>query len=355
MSLDEHRKNVDRIDREILRLLGERLQVARAIGEAKLKAGAPVYAPQREEQLLRSLVDAAPALPASGIRSVFREIISLSIGAQMAKPVAYLGPEGSFTQQAQIRAFGSSVPTTPLRAISDIFAAVESGEASYGVVPVENSTEGVVSHSLDLLAESELKVVAQITLSVEQCLVGAGPLNEIKRVLSKDIALAQCRGWLSRHLPNVELVETESTAAAVEQILREPKGSAAVASATAAESRGVPILTRGIQDRRDNATRFFVIALAANSPGAKDEVTSVVLTLKHEPGSLQGALSSFSDRGINLIRIESRPSRKRAWEYQFFIDFPGHWETPAVQEAVAALKGRCEVVKWLGSYPQSAG
>ena len=150
MSLDEHRKNVDRIDREILRLLGERLQVARAIGEAKLKAGAPVYAPQREEQLLRSLVDAAPALPASGIRSVFREIISLSIGAQMAKPVAYLGPEGSFTQQAQIRAFGSSVPTTPLRAISDIFAAVESGEASYGVVPVENSTEGVVSHSLDL-------------------------------------------------------------------------------------------------------------------------------------------------------------------------------------------------------------
>jgi chorismate mutase/prephenate dehydratase len=355
MSLDEHRKNVDRIDREILRLLGERLQVARAIGEAKLKAGAPVYAPQREEQLLRSLAEAAPALPASGIRSVFREIISLSIGAQMAKPVAYLGPEGSFTQQAQIRAFGSSVPTTPLRTIGDIFAAVESGEASYGVVPVENSTEGVVSHSLDLLAESELKVVAQITLSVEQCLVGAGPLNEIKRVLSKDIALAQCRGWLSRHLPNAALVETESTAAAVEQILREPKGTAAVASASAAESRGVSILTRGIQDRRDNATRFFVIAQAANPPGAKDEVTSVVLTLKHEPGSLQGALSSFSDRGINLIRIESRPSRKRAWEYQFFIDFPGHWETPAVQEAVAALKGRCEVVKWLGSYPQSAG
>jgi chorismate mutase/prephenate dehydratase len=273
----------------------------------------------------------------------------------MAKPVAYLGPEGSFTQQAQIRAFGTSVPSLPLRAIGDIFAAVESGEASYGVVPVENSTEGVVSHSLDLLAESELKVVAQVTLSVEQCLVGQGPLDQVKKVLSKDIALAQCRGWLSRHVPGAALVETDSTAAAVEIVSRDPQGQAAVASATAAESRGVPILARGIQDRRDNATRFFVIAKAANAVGAKDEVTSVVLTLKHEPGALQGALAAFSDRGINLIRIESRPSHRRAWEYLFFIDFPGHWDTAAVQAAVTELKGRCEVVKWLGSYPQSAG
>ena len=355
MSLEDHRREVDRIDREILRLLGERLQVAKAIGEAKLRTGAPVYAPQREEQLLRSLTEAAPGIPASGLRAVYREIISLSIGAQMARPVAYLGPEGSFTQQAQVRAFGSSVPSVPLRSIADVFAAVESGEAAYGVVPVENSTEGVVSHSLDLLAESELKVVAQVTLSVEQCLVGQGPLESITRVLSKDIALAQCRGWLSRHVPNAAFVETDSTAAAVEQVARSPQGAAAVASSTAAESRGVPILARGIQDRRDNATRFFVIGAGANAPGAKDEVTSVVLTLKHEPGSLQAALSSFSDRGINLIRIESRPSRRRAWEYQFFIDFPGHWDTPAVQAAVSELKGRCEVVKWLGSYPQTIG
>lgn len=355
MSLEQHRREVDRIDREILKLLGERLHVARAIGEAKLKSGAPVYAPQREEQLLRSLAEAAPTIPVAGLRAVYREIISLSIGAQMAKPVAYLGPEGSFTQQALIRAFGSSVPALPLRAIGDIFASVESGEASYGVVPVENSTEGVVSHSLDLLAESDLKVVAQVTLSVEQCLVGQGPLEAITRVLSKDIALAQCRGWLARHVPAATLIETASTAAAVEQIAREPQGQAAVASAIAAESRGVPILVRGIQDRRDNATRFFVIGTAANTVGAQDEVTSVVVTLKHEPGALQGALAAFSDRGINLIRIESRPSHRRAWEYLFFIDFPGHWEIPAVQAAVADLKGRCEVVKWLGSYPQSAG
>ena len=354
MSLDQHRREVDRIDREILRLLAERLQVARAIGEAKLKAGAPVYAPQREEQVLRALTDAAPGLPASGVRAIFREVISLSIGAQMAKPVAYLGPEGSFTQQAQLRAFGLSVPALPLRSIGDVFAAVESGEASYGVVPVENSTEGVVSHSLDLLAESDLKVVAQVTLSVEQCLVGAGPLDQVRKVLSKDIALAQCRGWLSRHLPQAALVETDSTAA-VEIVAKEPAGQAAIASAAAAESRGVAILARGIQDRRDNATRFFVIGAGANAPGTKEEVTSVVLALKHEPGALQGALSAFSTRGINLIRIESRPSRRRAWEYQFFIDFPGHWETPEVQAAVAELKQRCEVVKWLGSYPQTVG
>lgn len=152
MSLEEHRRAVDRIDREILALLGERLRVARAIGEAKLKSGAPVYAPQREDQLLRAITEAAPAIPATGLRAIYREIISLSIGAQMAKPIAYLGPEGSFTQQAQVRAFGVSVPALPLRSIADIFAAVESGEAAYGVVPIENSTEGVVSHSLDLLA-----------------------------------------------------------------------------------------------------------------------------------------------------------------------------------------------------------
>jgi len=353
MSLEQHRREVDRIDRDILRLLSERLAVARAIGEAKAAVGAPIYAPQREEQVLTSLVAAAPTLPAEGVRAVFREVISMSIGAQMAAPVVYLGPEGSFTHQAALRVFGSSVPARPLRGIADVFASVERGEASYGVVPVENSTEGVVSHSLDLLAESPLKVVSQVTLEVEHCLVGAGPLAGVRRVLSKDIALAQCRGWLARHLPNAELVETASTAAAVEALGGDVT-LAAVAAASAAESRGVPILARGIQDRRDNATRFFVIGAKANPPGAKDELTSVVLALRHEPGALQAALSTFSSRGINLLRIESRPSRRQAWEYLFFIDFPGHWESPGVQAALAELKPRCERITWLGSYPPTS-
>ena len=276
----------------------------------------------------------------------------MSIGAQMHAPVVYLGPEGSFTQQAAIRVFGSSVPVAPLRTLDDIFSAVQRGEASYGVVPVENSTEGVVSHSLDLLAESDLKVIAQVTLDVEHCLVGQGPLDKVQRVLSKDIALAQCRNWLARNLPQAELVDASSTAAAVEAVAKDPT-SAAVAAASAAEIRGVPVLVRAIQDRRDNATRFFVVGPKANPSGAKDEVTSIVVTLRHEPGALQAALSTFSSRGLNLLRIESRPSRRQAWEYQFFIDFPGHWDSPAVQEAVADLAKRCENVKWLGSYPQA--
>ena len=353
MSLDQHRREVDRIDREILGLLRERMRVARAIGEAKARSGAPIYAPQREEQVLAGLAAAAPDLPAEGVRAIFREVISLAVAAQMPSPVVYLGPEGSFTHQAALRAFGSSVPSRPLRGIADVFAAVERGEAAYGVVPVENSTEGVVSHSLDLLAESPLKVVAQVTLEVEHCLVGAGPLESVRRVLSKDIALAQCRGWLARHLPSAELVDAPSTAAAVETVAGDP-ASAAVASASAAASRGVPVLARAIQDRRDNATRFFVIGARANPPGSKDEVTSVVLALRHEPGALQSALSAFSSRGINLLRIESRPSRRQAWEYQFFIDFPGHWETPAVQAAIAELRPRCERVTWLGSYPPTS-
>jgi chorismate mutase/prephenate dehydratase len=352
MSLDDHRREVDRIDRSILGLLADRLRVARAIGEAKALAGSPIYAPQREEEVLSRLVAAAGELPSEGVRAVFREVISMSIGAQMPAPVAYLGPEGSFTHQAALRVFGSSVPARPQRGIADIFAAVEQGEASYGVVPVENSTEGVVSHSLDLLAESPLKVVAQLTLEVEHCLVGIGSLDGIRRVLSKDIALAQCRAWLVRHLPEAELVETTSTAAAVEAVASDST-SAAVASAAAASSRGVPILARGIQDRRDNATRFFVIGPKPNPPGAREEVTSVVLALRHEPGALQAALSAFSSRGINLLRIESRPSRRQAWEYLFFIDFPGHWDSPSVQAALAELSPRCERVTWLGSYPQN--
>jgi chorismate mutase/prephenate dehydratase len=352
MSLDDHRKEVDRIDREILRLLSERLRTARAIGEAKAQAGAAIYAPHREEQVLAGLVSASKELPSSGVRAVFREIISMSIGAQMHAPVVYLGPEGSFTQQAAIRVFGSSVPVAPMRTLDDIFSAVQRGEASYGVVPVENSTEGVVSHSLDLLAESDLKVIAQVTLDVEHCLVGQGPLDKVRRVLSKDIALAQCRNWLARNLPQAELVDASSTAAAVEAVAKDAT-SAAVAAASAAEIRGVPVLVRAIQDRRDNATRFFVVGPKANPPGAKDEVTSIVVTLRHEPGALQAALNTFSSRGLNLLRIESRPSRRQAWEYQFFIDFPGHWDSPAIQEAVGDLAKRCENVKWLGSYPQT--
>ena len=352
MSLEDYRQEIDHIDREIIRLLQERQQFAEKIGEAKKSTGAGFYAPAREEALLAKLESIAPeALPKAAVRAIYREIISLSIGRQMEQPVAYLGPEGTYTQQAALKNFGSSVPLKALRAIPDVFAAVERGEAAYGVIPIENSTEGAVVHSLDMLAESELKIVSQVYLNIDHCLIGQGPLEAVKKVLSKDIALAQCRNWLQRNLPDAELIETDSTAAAVRQ-LSEEKGTAAVASAIAATLYDVPVLAEAIQDKRDNITRFLVVGLTPNPPSdVCEEKTSLVLSLKHEPGTLQRALEPLSKHGLNLTRIESRPNRRKAWEYLFFIDFIGHWENPQVQAAVAELRDSCDLVKWLGSYP----
>ncbi len=352
MSLDDYRQEIDRIDREIIRLLQERQGFAEKIGEAKKAAGAGFYAPAREEALLAKLEGIAPeSLPKPAVRAIYREIISLSIGRQMEHPVAYLGPEGTYTQQAALKNFGSSVPLKALRTIPDVFAAVERGEAAYGVIPIENSTEGAVVHSLDMLAESELKIVAQVYLNIDHCLVGHGPLAAVKKVLSKDIALAQCRSWLQRNLPEAELIETDSTASAVRRAAEE-NGVAAVASAIAATLYDVPVLAEAIQDKRDNITRFLVVGLKPNPPSdVCAEKTSLVLSLKHEPGTLQRALEPLSKHGLNLTRIESRPNRRKVWEYLFFIDFIGHWETPEVQAAVAELRESCDLVKWLGSYP----
>ncbi|MDR2981161.1 MAG: prephenate dehydratase [Puniceicoccales bacterium] len=352
MSLDNYRTEIDRIDREIIRLLQERQAFVTKIGEAKKATGTGFYAPDREEALLSKLENIAPdALPKPSIRAIYREIISLSIGAQMTLPIAYLGPEGTYTQQATLKNFGSSVPLTPLRTIPDVFAAVNQGEAAYGVIPIENSTEGAIVHSLDMLAESELKIVAQIYLSIEHCLIGRGPLKGVKRILSKDIALAQCRSWLQRHLPDVEQIATDSTAAAV-RAAAEDATTAAVASGVAATLYDVPVLAQGIQDKKDNITRFLVIGTKANPPSKScEDKTSLVLSLKHEPGTLQKALQPISKHGLNLTRIESRPSRRKAWEYLFFIDFVGHWEDAKVQAAVTELRDSCDFVKWLGSYP----
>ncbi len=352
MPLDKLRTEIDRIDRELLRLLAERQRIAAAIGESKRGAGRAIYAPDREEAVLRKLEAIAPGeLNPAAVRGIFREIISASVGLQLATPVAYLGPEGTFTHQASLKNFGHGVPLKPLRTIDEVFASVERGEVDYGVVPVENANEGSVVRTLDLLAESDLKIVAQIYLPIEQCLIGHGPLDKVTRVLSKDIALEQCRGWLSRHVPQAVLEPVDSTAAGV-RVAAADSTVAAVASSVAAEMEHVPVLTQGIQDRRDNVTRFLVISRKANPPGhGCEDKTSVVLSLRHKPGALQHALEPFARRGINLTRVESRPARSRVWEYLFFIDFIGHWDSPEVRATFAELEPACERVKWLGSYP----
>ena len=352
MSLDHLRTEIDRIDRELLRLLAERQSIAASIGESKRGAGRAIYAPDREEAVLRKLESIAPeGLNASAVRGIFREIISASVGLQLDRPVAFLGPEGTFTHQVTLKNFGHGVPLKPLRSMDEVFAAVERGEYDYGVVPVENANEGSVVRTLDLLAESDLKIVAQIYLPIEQCLIGHGPLEQVKRVVSKDIAIDQCRAWLTRHLPGVSLVSVDSTAAGVRLAAADPT-VAAVASSVAAEMEHVPVLAQSIQDSRDNVTRFLVIAREANPPCADcEDKTSVVLSLRHKPGALQHALEPFARRGINLTRVESRPARSKKWEYLFFIDFIGHWNREEVKAAFTELEPVTERVKWLGSYP----
>lgn len=353
-NIPETRQEIERIDFEIIRLLAARQECARIIGENKRLAGTNVFVPEREEELLCKLEKFAAEMkiPSADIRAIYREIISASVALQMQElPVAYLGPEGTFTHLAARKNFGGSVPLIPVRTITEIFDAVERGKAGYGVIPIENSNAGAVAGALDTLAESNLKIVAQIKIAVEQCLISRSPLEKIKRVLSKDIGLAQCSQWLMRNLPTAELVSTDSTAAAVTEAAKD-ESCGAIASSVAAEFHGVPVVEKGIQDRTENYTRFLVIGKNANPPCSScEEKTSLVVSIKNEPGTLLGMLEPFSKRGINLVSIESRPSRQRAWEYLFFLDVIGSWNTPELREAVAELEQRSIFVKHLGSYP----
>jgi chorismate mutase/prephenate dehydratase len=240
-----------------------------------------------------------------------------------------------------------------MASVPDVFTAVRRGEADYGVVPVENSTQGTVISTLDMLVESELTIVAQIYLDIAHCLISQSPLEQIRSVHSKDNALGQCRQWLARMLPGVELVESASTAASVELAAKDPT-VAAIASSIAAELYGVPIVHENVMDRQNNVTRFLVIGKQPTPRlGEGRDKTSLVFSLHDEPGSLLKALLSFSSRGINLCKIESRPSRRKVWDYYFYVDIIGHRGDPPVVEALAELERMCPVLKWLGSYPNT--
>lgn len=354
MDLAAVREKIDAIDREIIARLNERVRLASEVAHAKAKEGLPIYMPEREEQVMRKLakLNQGP-LTETAIRHIYREIISAMIALERPLQVAYLGPEGTYTEQAARKNFGSSLEKyRAVPSIADVFAAVERREADYGVIPIENSTGGAVIHSLDMLAETELKIVAQVYLPVEHCLLSKSPLAEITEVHSKDQALIQCRDWLSRNLPQAKQIDCDSTTAAVKRAA-EKAGVAAIAGAIASERYGVPILAEGIQDRTDNETRFLVIGPLANekATGPGLDRTSIAFSIRDEVGALERVLHAFSGRSINLSKIESRPSRKKAWDYLFFVDFGGHWNDPVIQEAVEELRALCPLVKWLGSYP----
>ncbi len=354
MDLDALRREIDAIDQELLERLNRRVQLAQQVGHIKLAKGMEVYVPSREEEIFGKLTAANKGpLPDKAVRAIYREIISAAIALEKPVKVAYLGPAATYTHQAALKNFGSSIPYLALNSVPDVFTAVKRGDADYGVVPVENSTQGTVISTLDMLVESELTIVAQIYLQIAHCLISHSPLERIQSVHSKDNALGQCREWLARMLPKVELVEEASTAAAVEYAAKHPE-AAAIASAVAADLYGVPIVEQNIMDRTDNVTRFLVIGKTPTPMlgGGRDK-TSIVFLLHDEPGSLLKALQSFAARGINLSKIESRPSRRRVWDYYFYVDIIGHRDEPHVREALEELASRCPSVRVLGSYPNT--
>ena len=357
MSLEEHRKMIDKLDEEIIRLINKRTAIAAKIGSEKAASGKPVFDAKREAEVFEKVLalNKGP-IGDNALKGIYREIISGNYALQQSVCIAYLGPRATFTHQAAVKQFGDSMEYRPMPSITDVFAEVDKGEAQYGVIPIENSAEGVVFHSLhsfDILVGSDLKIVAQIFLPITHNLISNSKLKDVKRVYSKDQAIAQCRGWLRRHVPQAETVDVSSTSEAV-RIAAKEEGAAAIASALAAAEHDVPIIGESIQDMNNNVTRFLVIGHEGECPervgGGRDK-TSLVLSIPDRPGALQECLEPFSRRKINLVKIESRPSRVKAWEYWFFVDVIGHYEDEPIQEAIAELESICPVVKWLGSYP----
>ena len=356
MDLGPIRKKIDALDTKLVELVNKRLALAAEIGKIKRKTGGEIYVPEREDAVIRkvSAQNEGP-IKNEALRAIYREIMSAAIALEKPLLVAYLGPEASNTHAAAMKKFGASVDYHSMATIGDIFTAVEKGEADNAVIPIENSTEGSVREALDSFVDSDLKIVGQIYMEISHALVSRSPLDKIEKVYSKDQALAQCRHWLQRHLPNAQLVEASSTTRAA-QIAKEDPTAAAVASEMAAAFHGVPVLVRNIQDKADNTTRFFVLGRKPAGPvGGGKDITSFLVSLGDEAsahsGSLLKMLMPFGKRGINLSKIESRPSKRRPWDYYFFIDVTGHYDDPSMKAALGELTKFCPMVKWLGSYP----
>jgi len=352
LNISKHRTAIDKLDAHIVRLLNERTRHVLAIGDIKLAAGEEIYAPHRERAVFDRVcgLNQGP-MTDEQLRAVYREIMSSALALEKTMTIAYFGPETTFTHQAAIRRFGSSLKYSPQKTIADVFTEVSKKSADYGVVPVENSTEGVVTHTLDMFMDSDLKVVSQIVLPVQQCLMvpRGGKRAQIRKLYVHPQSLAQCRGWIQTHLPGVEIVETSSNARSAELAARE-KSTAAIAGVLAAEKYGLRVLEQDIQDSADNATRFLVLGRQC-SPPTGDDRTSLMLSVADKAGALHEAIAAFRRYQINMTKIESRPSKRKAWEYFFFIDCEGHAQDRKVAKAIQLLGEHCNFVKVLGSYP----
>jgi len=349
--LEKLRNRIDAIDAEILELLNKRADIATEIASIKRKANLKFYSPERERAILERITSLNKGhFPNDALKVIFREILSATLSLEEPLKVAYLGPEGTFTNLAALRHFGSSAAYIPVDSIKDVFDSAESGKVSYGVVPIENSNEGVVSYTLDMFMDYDLKISAEAMLEVSHNLLSkSGDRSKIKKIYSHPQATAQCRTWLEANMPGIPILESTSTARAAE-IASHDEEAAAIASELAARIYDLQFIERHVEDNKNNYTRFLVISKDYPSKTGRDK-TSLLLSVKDKPGALYEVLLPFKKANINLAKIESRPSRRRAWEYMFFVDMEGHIEDKKVRKAVEGIKETCLYLKHLGSYP----
>lgn len=344
-----HRAAIDALDGKIVELLNERAKHAAEIG--KLKGDGGAYRPEREAEVLRRVAGANRGpLANAALTHLFTEIISACRSLEEPLSVAYLGPQGTFSEMALGKQFGGSVEAIPCASIDEVFRAAETGSAGYAVVPVENSTDGAIGRTLDLLLATPLKICAEVVLRVQQNLMAKkATLKTIKKVYSHPQSLAQCQGWLGQHLPRASRVPAASNAEGA-RIAAKEQGAAAIGPEIAAERYGLRILARSIEDDAKNRTRFLVLGAQEPGPSGKDR-TSLVMTTHNKPGSLHELIAAFSASGVNMSRLESRPARTGQWEYYFYVDIEGHQQDAKVAKALAELRGKAPFVKIFGSYP----
>ena len=348
--IEKLRAEIDRLDDELVTLLQRRAAAAQRIGA--LKGGAPAYRPEREAEILGRISKQKGVLSSERLAAVFREIISACRGLEEAIRVAYLGPEGTFSEQAVRKHFGQAIEGLPFASVDEAFRRCESGAAQFAVVPVENSSEGAVGRTLDLLVTTPLRICGEIELRIEQNLLSkAEKVSVIRKIYSHSQSLGQCNAWLAQNLPAAERIPVASNAEAAQRAARE-EGAAAIAGEAAAERYGLKVLARSIEDDPNNTTRFLVLGKLEPGPTGRDR-TSLVVSAENKPGAVHALLTPLAEHRVSMTRIESRPLRTRAslWEYFFFIDLEGHQKDAAVARALAALRDKAPFVKVLGSYP----
>ncbi|OGX24895.1 MAG: prephenate dehydratase [Omnitrophica WOR_2 bacterium RIFCSPHIGHO2_01_FULL_48_9] len=350
MSITSLRKRIDALDKKIVALLCDRAEISLLIGQEKVRNKKGIYSPGREKQVLQHVASLNKGpVSTEALEAIYHEIMSSSLSLEKIKDVAYLGTQGSFTHSAALKKFGSQIDYQPCTTILEVFQKVERGDCDYGVVPIENSTEGAVTHTLDMFVDSDLKICAQILCPISHNLLSKTSLAKIRKIYSNPQVFGQCRNWLLEHLPHAGKIWVDSTTLAAGMAVKE-KNSAAIASALAAKVYKLPILHRNIQDIANNTTRFLVIGTQETPPTGSDR-TSILFSIKDKVGALYAMLTPFYKNWINLTKIESRPSKKRAWDYYFFVDFEGHRLDRNVKKALSKLEDMCKYLKILGSYP----